>query len=300
MPILALQPAIAFPAPLVWGVAFAFGLNVGSFLNVVAHRLPMGLSVVRPRSRCPACRSAIGALDNIPVVSWLLLGGRCRGCKGRISARYPAVELMSGALAALVVHLLVVVPGLTADPWAWAHAVAVFLVTAAMLAASLIDFDHTILPDEITIGWMWPAPVVAALLPQMTLGAALEVPSWFPEFGAHWPVRVIAAVASIAGIAVGAGVVWAVRAVGSAVAGKEAMGFGDVKFHGMIGGFTGPVGSLLALILACVVGAVVGIVRMLVTKNRYLPFGPYLAIGGFIAMVRGAEFVDWYLGLLRG
>lgn len=300
MPILALQPEAFLPAPLCWGVAAAFGLNVGSFLNVVAHRLPIGLSVVRPRSRCPACRSAIGALDNIPVLSWMLLGGRCRGCKGRISARYPAVELLSGALAAFVVHLIVVVPGATPDPWAWAHAAAVFLVTAAMLAASLIDFDHTILPDEITLGWMWPAPVVAAVLPQMTLGSALAVPAWIPDFAAHWPIRVIAAVASIAGIVAGAGVVWAVRAVGSAVAGKEAMGFGDVKFHGMIGGFVGPAGSLLALIVACVAGAVVGVVRTIVTKNHYLPFGPYLAIGGFVAMVRGAEFVDWYLGLLRG
>jgi prepilin signal peptidase PulO-like enzyme (type II secretory pathway) len=230
MQILALASEPFLPAVFAWVVAFAFGLNVGSFLNVVAHRLPMGLSVVRPRSRCPACRAPIGARDNLPVVSWLLLRGRCRGCKGRISGRYPAVELVAGGLAVVVVHLLVVAPDAVSDPWAWLHAGAVFLVTAALFAASLIDLDHTILPDEITLGWMWPAPVVAAVLPQMTLGPSLLAPWWLPEALQGLPTRAIAAIASLAGIAVGGGLVWLVRAVGSALVGKEAMGFGDVKW----------------------------------------------------------------------
>ncbi|MCG3134487.1 MAG: Leader peptidase PppA [Planctomycetes bacterium] len=296
--LLAAAPLDQVPHAFWWAAAVLFGANVGSFLNVVAHRLPMGLSVVRPRSRCPECRTPIGALDNIPILSWMLLRGRCRGCKGRISARYAAVEALTGVLFAVVVHVLVIAPGAAGEPsrWIWAGAVAV--LTAALLAASLIDLDHTILPDEITLGWMWPAPVVAALVPELTLGADLGAPAWLPGACEDWPVRVIAAVASLAGIVVGGGIVWGIRASGSLILGKEAMGFGDVKFQGMIGGWTGPAGALLSLVAASVVGAAAGVVRMIVTKDRYVPFGPFLAIGAWLFMLWGGAFLGWYLGLL--
>jgi leader peptidase (prepilin peptidase) / N-methyltransferase len=278
-------------------VSFAFGANVGSFLNVVAHRVPLGLSVVRPRSRCPVCRTPVRAVDNIPVVSWLLLRARCRGCKSSISVRYPAVELLVGLLAAYSAAAIVYGRAEHASPAAaWVHAGAVFLVTAAMAAAALIDVDHRILPDAITIPGMWAAPVLAALVPELVLGAEREVPSWL----AACPMRLAAVVVSALGIAAGAGIVWALGAAGSRVFGKEAMGFGDVKYLGMIGGCVGPAGALLALVVAAFAGSIGGLLRVLLTRDRYIPFGPFLAVGGYFAMVHGREFVAWYLARFVG
>lgn len=271
--------------------AFLLGANVGSFLNVVAHRLPLRLSVVRPRSRCPACRTPIRAVDNIPVISWVLLGGRCRGCKGAISVRYPVVELLTAALAAHVAHSVAVAPGLALEPRAWAAAAATFLVVAALLAASLIDADHRILPDEITKSGMWAAPAVTAFFPEILERAGGELPAWAPE---SLPTPVRAALVSVAGIVAGAGVIWAVGFLGTKVFRKQAMGFGDVKFLGMIGGFTGPVGALLVLVAAAFAGSVGGLVRVLVTRDRYIPFGPFLALGAVVVLLHGASLLAWY------
>jgi len=285
-------------AVLVVAFAYLFGANVGSFLNVVAHRVPLGLSVARPRSRCPTCRTPVRAVDNLPVLSWLLLRGRCRGCKGAISARYPAVEAMVGVLAAYAVYAIVLRSSAPIDDLSpWFHAGAVFLVAATMTAAALIDVDHRILPDSITIPGMWLAPVLAALVPELTLGAGRAAPTWLP---ADWPVRLDASIVSVLGIATGAGVVWSLGVVGSKVFGKEAMGFGDVKYLGMIGGCVGPAGAVLALVLAAFVGSVVGLVRVLVTRDRYIPFGPFLAVGGYVALVHGRGFVAWYLARFAG
>lgn len=282
----------------VLGASYVFGANVGSFLNVVAHRVPLGLSVVRPRSRCPACRTPVRAIDNVPVVSWILLRGRCRGCKGAISWRYPAVEALVGLLAAYIVLVTVLrSPAPPGDLSPWIHAGAVFLVTAAMTAAALIDIDHRILPDAITIPGMWLAPLLAALAPELTLGAERVLPSWLPD---ACPVRVAAAAVGVAGVAVGAGLVWALGAVGSRAFGKEAMGFGDVKYLGMIGGAVGPAGAVLALVVAAFAGSVGGLVRLALTRDRYIPFGPFLAIGGLAALLHGREFVAWYLARIAG
>lgn len=278
--------------------AFVFGANVGSFLNVVAHRVPLGLSVVRPRSRCPACRTPVRAIDNVPILSWLLLRGRCRGCKGAISVRYPAVEALVGLLAAYAVRVIVLGHGEpTSDPGPWIHAAAVFAVTAAMTAAALIDIDHRILPDAITIPGMWIAPLLAALVPELTLGAERAVPAWLPD---QCPMRLAAVVLSVLGIAMGSGIVWGLGVVGSRVFGKEAMGFGDVKYLGMIGGTVGPAGAVLALVVAAFAGSVAGLVRVVMTRDRYIPFGPFLAIGGYFSLVHGREFVAWYLERFAG
>ena len=280
------------PAPFLLTLALLLGLNVGSFLNVVAHRLPLELSVVRPRSRCPGCLTPIGALDNIPVLSWVLLGGRCRGCKGRISGRYAAVELLTGALFAWTVWALVIAPERAGEGAAWAHAGVIVVAASALVAASLIDLDHRILPDEITISGMWAGPALAALVPELVLGRTLESPQWVPE---AWPLPLRAALVSGVGVAVGAGVIWGIGALGSRVLGKEAMGFGDVKLLGAIGGFVGPLGALLALVLAAFVGAVVGLLRLAATGDRYIPFGPFLAVGALVSMLHGADLIAWYL-----
>jgi leader peptidase (prepilin peptidase)/N-methyltransferase len=277
--------------------ACALGAIVGSFLNVVAHRLPLELSVVRPGSRCPTCRTPVRAVDNVPVLSWLWLGGRCRGCKGRISARYALVELLSGLLAAAAFHVLVRDPGLVVDPLAWARWAVVLAVTSALLAASLIDLDHRILPDQITKPGMWAGPVACAFVPELVLGASRSAPSWVPG---GLPVPLQAALVSAVGVAVGAGTIWGLGVVGTRVFKKEAMGFGDVKFLGLIGGFVGPLGALIALLVAAVVGAAAGLVRLLLTGDRYIPFGPFLAIGGYVELLYGSAALDWYLDSLRG
>jgi leader peptidase (prepilin peptidase)/N-methyltransferase len=268
---------------------------VGSFLNVVAHRLPLALSVVRPRSRCPGCLSPIRPLDNVPVLSWLLLRGRCRGCLGRIAPRYAAVEAFAGLLAVHVVAAIVLGPGRAHETAAWLHATVVFAVSASLLAASLVDWDHRILPDEITIPGMWAGPALCAFVPEIVLGPSLEAPSWLPG---GWPPALHAAATSACGVAVGAGLVWTIGEAGSRVLGKEAMGFGDVKFLGMIGGFAGPAGALLALVVGSFAGAAAGIVRLALTGDRYIPFGPFLALGGHLAMLHGRAAIERYLASL--
>jgi len=289
-------PETASEALAYFGVAFAFGFGaiVGSFLNVVAHRLPLELSVVRPGSRCPACRIPVRAVDNVPVLSWIVLGGRCRGCKGRISARYALVELFSALLAGWAFHVLVAEPEVATALSAWARWGVVVVVTSALLAASLIDLDHRILPDAITKRGMWAGPAVCAFVPDVVLGHG-GAPGWVP---AAWPAPVQAAAVSIAGIAVGAGSIWALGVLGTRVFKKEAMGFGDVKFLGLIGGFVGPAGALLALVVAAFAGAVGGLVRWRMTGDRYIPFGPFLAIGGYIELLYGRAPLDWYIQAL--
>ncbi len=286
------DPALEALRPVAAAGAFAFGAIVGSFLNVVAHRLPLGISLVRPRSRCPACRTPVRAVDNLPVLSWVLLGGRCRGCKGRISPRYAVVELLSGLLALGAWHVLVSAPGMLLEPRAWLHLAVVFVVTSALLAASLIDLDLFVLPDEITIPGMWAGPACAAVVPELVLGAARRPLPWLP---AALPLPLQAALVSGLGVAVGAGVIWGLGAVGTRVFGKEAMGFGDVKFLGMIGGFVGPAAVLLALVVAAFLGAVVGLVQRVRKGSREIPFGPYLAVGGYVEMLFGLAALDWYL-----
>jgi leader peptidase (prepilin peptidase)/N-methyltransferase len=249
---------------------------------------------VRPRSRCPACRSPIAAADNVPVLSWWLLGGRCRGCKARIAFRYPAVELTMAVLAAVTTYVLVVAPGRGLDATAWAHAVVVIGVTAALLAASLIDADHRILPDRITKPGMWAAPVVSAFVPELHLAAG--VPPWVP---AELAPGVQSALVSVAGLALGGGSIWILGVVGTRVFRKDAMGFGDVKFLAMIGGFVGPWGAILALVLAAFAGSLGGFVRILLTRDRYIAFGPFLSIGAYVVLLYGTTLVDWYAGLLQ-
>lgn len=281
--------------------AFVFAANIGSFLNVVAHRVPLGLSVVRPRSRCPSCRTPVRAVDNVPILSWIALGGRCRGCRGAISIRYAAVEALTGISAAYAVHVLVFSGGgLPTQAAPWAHAIAVFAVTATLLAAALIDIDHRILPDSITIPGMWLGPVLAAAVPEMVLWPPSLVRMTADLMPAGCPERVDAALMSVAGIAFGAGLIWSLGAVGSRVFGKEAMGFGDVKYLGMIGGVVGPAGALVALVAAAFVGSLAGFVRLVLTRDRYIPFGPFLAIGAYFAMVHGRGFVGWYLAHFAG
>lgn len=273
--------------------AGAFGLIVGSFLNVVIHRLPIeGESVLRPlRSRCPRCRRELAAWENIPVVSWVLLRARCRSCRWPIPWRYPLVELATAVLWVLAaLH--------APSPQVFALQA---LVLSSLVVASAVDFDRFEIPDEISIGGMWAAPLCSALVP------ALHADTWIARelSGAGGVDRIGAALASLAGLAVGGGALLGVGWVGRLLFRRDAMGFGDVKLLAAGGGFVGPGGALLALFLGSIVASAVGalnLVRFLCLSRarvrarrgskpftrslaaariagRYLPFGPYLGLG---------------------
>jgi leader peptidase (prepilin peptidase) / N-methyltransferase len=236
------------------------GLIAGSFLNVVAVRMPRGESIVAPGSRCPSCGTPIKPYDNVPVFGWLLLRARCRSCRVRISGRYPLVEALTAALAVTVV--------LTKHS---AHDVALGLaLIAALVPIALIDFDHRVIPNKVTL----PAAVAA-----VAIGLALR-PSGVPE-------QLIA----------GAGA--AAFLLAFVLAYPKGMGMGDVKLAGMLGLFLGrsvAVAILVAVIAGTGVGAAV-IARVGVERGRKtaVPFGPFLALGGVVALFAGPAIVHWYL-----
>jgi leader peptidase (prepilin peptidase)/N-methyltransferase len=270
-------------------LALVFGLAVGSFLNVVIHRLPLmmerdwlaqcaelrgeeapaqePLSLAMPRSRCPACGHAITALENIPILSYLALGGRCRGCRARISPRYPLVEALTGFAFALAAWKL--------GPSAAAAGAMLFI--AAMIALTFIDFDKQLLPDDITLPLLW-----AGLL--------------FNAFGVFTDLK-----SAVFGAVAGYLLLWSVYWLFKLATGKEGMGFGDFKLLAAIGAWTGWSMLPLAILLSSFVGAVVGIALMVLTRHGRdvpIPFGPYLAAAGVIALLWGKPLTQSYLQLL--
>jgi leader peptidase (prepilin peptidase) / N-methyltransferase len=236
------------------------GLLVGSFLNVVAYRLPRGESLVHPRSRCPQCDTQLRAIDNVPVVSWLLLRGRCHHCGAPISARYPLVELTTGALYA----------GVVASQDDGARIVLGLLLVTALVPITLIDLDHRIIPNRIT----GPAAIAA-----LVVIAALD---------RDFLVEAVIAAAAGGGFFLIAAILY-----------PRGMGMGDVKLAGVLGLYLGRAVApaiLIALIGGVLVGAAI-IARKGATEGRKtaVPFGPFLAAGGMIAFFVGNELVDAYL-----
>ncbi len=265
-----------------WVVAFVFGLVIGSFLNVVIYRLPRDESLLKPPSHCPRCNAIIAWFDNIPVLSFLLLGGRCRNCKEEISVRYPMVELLTGILFAII-YFRFFVEGSSDIP--------VFIVSvafvSALVAASFIDIEHQIIPDEITLPGMAIAPLVSLFLPSIHQGLL------FSE-------RHLGSLADgLAGMALGAGLIYLAGFLGKLAFKREAMGFGDVKLMAMIGGFLGWKETILAFFLAPIFGTIVGLFILLRTRNRVIPYGPFLSLAAVLSMIWGRDIIDWYLGFLR-
>ncbi len=254
--------------------AIAFGALFGSFLNVVILRLPHGRTVSRGRSHCPSCEATIAWFDNIPVLSWLLLRGRCRRCKARISARYPLVEALTAILTGYLAYRVLLIDGLQEGNWEefLYPTAAVFAVQLAfvyaLIAATFIDLDHTIIPDEITKSGMVIGVVAGLAVPQL--------------HGTSSPVEGLGLAAL--GLITGAGFIWFVRIAGRFVFRKEAMGFGDVKYMGLIGAVLGWKGVVLTFFLACVIGSVIGMFVLIVKKSRYIPFAPFLSAGAAIML----------------
>ncbi len=246
------------------------GLVLGSFLNVCIHRLPLGLSVVRPRSACPSCGAPIAWYQNVPVASWIALRGRCAWCPAAISWRYPFVESLGG------VTLLVL--------WRLYGPSAAFPITAffalAMIALFFTDYDHQLLPDAITL---------------TGLAAGMLSAPWSPFLGDRVGDRLWAAGT---GAALGAGLLWIVGELYSRARHVEAMGLGDVKMMAMVGAFSGARGVLLTLFAASTIGAVVGL-ALIPLRGRSLrdtlPFGCFLAPAALAALLAGRRIAEWYI-----
>lgn len=269
-------------------IAGVLGLMIGSFLNVVIHRLPImmerewavqcadlrgeappvvePLSLSRPRSRCPKCNHAISAIENIPLFSWLFLRGRCSSCKTPISIRYPLIELVTAALFAFsATHF-----GLTAAGWG------ALIFIAALIALTSIDYDTQLLPDDITLPLLW-----IGLL--------------FNLFGTYTDLNsaVIGAIAGYLSL-------WSVYWLFKLVTGKEGMGYGDFKLLAALGAWLGWQMLPVTILLSSIVGAIVGISLMVFSKHSRqepIPFGPYLAAAGIVALIWGKPLTQAYLGI---
>ncbi len=252
--------------PILW--AGVFGLVVGSFLNVVIHRLPKEESLVLPRSRCPVCQTPIRAVDNIPIISFILLHGRCRSCQNPISWRYPLVEGLTGILFALTVARF----GVTLQ--------AAFLVSflCGLEVVSFIDLDHQIIPNAIT-------------LPGIPLGLLSGLLLGQPPF-----------LDRLIGSLAGAGFLYLMLFYGGVMYGQEAMGEGDLNLIALVGAFLGWKGVAVTILVGCMVGSVVGLSLMAlrrVSRRQHIPFGPFLSLGAVVALFWGGELIAWYLRLMR-
>jgi leader peptidase (prepilin peptidase) / N-methyltransferase len=243
-------------------IAFVFGLIVGSFCNVVIYRLPQGKSIVTPGSQCRSCGHSICPWDNIPLLSYVLLRGRCRFCKEPISARYPAVELVSGILYVLLWYKLGF--GLSFVLYG--------LLTPTLLVVALIDFDHKIIPNIIT-------------LPGLAIG-----------FGLSLCALPITPLASLLGLLIGGTLFYLIAFVS-----KGGMGGGDIKLIAMIGAFLGWQGALFTIFSGALLGSLVGVMLMLLgRKGRKdkVPFGPFLSCGAILFILSGDNVIHWYFDLL--
>ena len=274
------------PAAVWIAAAFVLGLAVGSFLNVVILRLPARLThawkrdaremlelegaepappgIVRQASHCPRCKHPLAAYDNIPLLSWLLLRGRCRHCKAPISIQYPLVELLSGVLSAVVVWKF-------GPTWA---ALAALFFTWVLISAAGIDLHTQLLPDQLTLPLLWLGLLIALM----------------PLF--------VDARAAIEGAAIGYLALWCVYWAFKLLTGKEGMGYGDFKLLGALGAWMGPVALLPIVLLSSFIGAIVGVVALRMRNQDHstpIPFGPFLAAAGWVWFVFGDTILATYL-----
>ncbi len=275
--------------------AFVIALLVGSFLNVVIYRVPIMMErgwreqctvlsaspaselpegrfdLVAPRSRCPSCGHQITAMENIPVLSFVLLGGKCAGCGNRIPARYPVIELLTGILTGVVVWRFGV---------GW-EATAAIGMTWALIAISVIDIDHQYIYDNMVLPLVW---------------AGLVLSLWHPMTGAE--TLFIEPKAAIVGALAGYLSLWSVYHLFRLITGKEGMGYGDFKLLAALGAWLGWTMLPLIILISAVVGAVTGVLMIALKQHKRsvpIPFGPYLAAAGWIAMLWGKQIVNWYL-----
>jgi leader peptidase (prepilin peptidase) / N-methyltransferase len=247
-------------------LVFVLGLIVGSFSNVCIYRIPRNESVIYPASHCPKCRNKIKPIDNIPLLSYILLKGRCRNCGSKISIQYPLVEFLTG-LIYLIIYLIY---GLSIQSLAY------IILSSALIIITFIDLQEQMIPDVISL----PGIVVGLILSFM--------------------VPYISFINSALGALVGGGIILIIAWVGSIIFKKEAMGGGDVKLTAMIGAFLGWRYTIISLFLGFFLGALIGII-LIMTKIKkredVIPFGPFIALGSIITLLWGEKILSWYIGI---
>ena len=268
--------------------AFLLGLVVGSFLNVCILRIPAGKSIVLPASACPACKKPIAPYDNIPVLSWLLLGGKCRNCKVRISSMYPMVELLTGLLFVACYFAF----GLTTLAAKWA------VFAALLVVLTITDIRERLLPDKVNFLGL-AAGLVFSLFTPASDGTALWIANRWFAFPPPQPV--LSFVDALLGAAVGSGLLWLVAEGYFRLRGREGMGLGDVKMLAMAGAFLGIKRTLLMILVGSLLGSLIGLaIIALLRKGRdyELPFGTFLGAGALLVVFFGTPALNWYQSLL--
>ena len=292
--LLALAELDQIPPTFGYVLVGVFGAIIGSFLNVVIHRVPREESIVFPNSRCPSCGAVIGFYDNVPVLSYLALAGKCRRCKERISVRYPAVELLTGILFFAV---------------AWHDGLSAALpfdlvFTGALVALVFIDAEHMILPNAIT----YPG-IVFAVIARIAVPLLVGVPH-FDDLGslingplAGMPIWVASLVGALLGALVGGGSLWLMGWLWEKLRGVEAMGLGDVKMMFMVGAYLGWRLTILTIFVGVLSGSIIGVLLMVGKGKRdmqmLLPFGIFLGLGALASLLFGSYLVEWYAGQFR-
>jgi len=275
-------------------IAGVFGAVIGSFLNVVIHRVPLEESIVFPNSRCASCGGAIAFYDNIPVLSWVMLGAKCRRCKERISFRYPAVELLTAALFVGVAWHAGLSAALPFD----------LVFVSALVALLFIDAEHMILPNVITYPGIVFAVVARIAIPYLTGTPHFDdVPSLQHGALADMPIWVVSLAGALIGALIGGGSLWLMGWTWEKLRGIEAMGLGDVKMMFMVGAYLGWRLTILTIFVGVLTGSVIGILLMARKGERnmqmLLPFGVFLGLGAVAALLFGAPLVEWYAGQFR-
>ena len=275
-------------------VAGVFGAVIGSFLNVVIHRVPLEESIVFPTSRCASCGGAIAFYDNIPVLSWVMLRAKCRRCKERISIRYPAVELLTAALFVGVAWHTGLSAALPFD----------LVFVSALVALLFIDAEHMILPNVITYPGIAFAVIARIAIPYLTGTPHFDdIPSLQHGALADMPIWVVSLAGALIGALIGGGSLWLMGWTWEKLRGIEAMGLGDVKMMFMVGAYLGWRLTILTIFVGVLTGSVIGIMLMARKGERnmqmLLPFGVFLGLGAVAALLFGAPLVEWYAGQFR-
>lgn len=257
--------------------SFVIGAMIGSFLNVCVHRMPLNQSVVKPRSKCPKCEQPIAWFDNLPILSWLMLGAKCRNCSQPISWQYPLVEAITGTLFFFVF-------------WHFGLVLATpiyMLLAASLVLVTFVDLTDWTIPNEVTIPGIFVG-VVCALIGMIYPQSGLLLGVWWESF---------------AGLFLGGGILYSIDKISLLLLKKRGMGFGDVKLMAMLGAFFGWKAAVLNIVVAAFLGSIIGIIFIVMakrggekeSKGHYLPFGPYIAVGGIVVMFFGESMINAYL-----
>jgi leader peptidase (prepilin peptidase) / N-methyltransferase len=285
------EAMLGMPPAVGYAFVFVIGAAIGSFLNVVIYRVPNEMSVVFPNSACPGCKAAIKPYDNIPILSWLVLRGKCRNCKVPIAWRYPAVELLTAVLFCLVYWQI----------GATAYLPIAVVFTAIMISLVFIDAEHMILPNVITYPLFVLALLVRIAYP-IAFGTAYFSDTTFTPLVslAEYPPWAVSLAGALLGALIGGGSLWLIGEVWKLLRGVDAMGLGDVKLLFGIGALLGWRLTILTIFLGAFTGAVAGGLMIIGRKDRdmqtQIPFGIFLGIGSFVAMLFGERMIAWYLG----